>query len=308
MDAVIHIGLPKCGSTSIQGFLALNAEGLAARGIRYAPCDTRFTSQIELGIAALDAVGAGVANAHARRVFQLETPADMRQRAATFAAFLDAGIAQWPEALYVASSEHLAVWLDTPEKIAALDTFLTARFASVRYVVYLRPQSEIVLSNYSEGVHRGSTESFEAYLGHQSGGHNHRALVRRWEKALGEDRLSIRLLTPDFLTDSDLIADYCAQIGTLAQGLTRPPRLNSAMTDGEIRVRRVLNRVLALRKSGGGSNLVYRGALKLAHLLRLTGGAPHELPRGHRAAIEAQYAESNERLRARYFPDRKTLF
>ena len=42
MKAIIHIGTPKSGTTTIQSFLSLNRTALAEQGIRYAPYNYRW--------------------------------------------------------------------------------------------------------------------------------------------------------------------------------------------------------------------------------------------------------------------------
>jgi hypothetical protein len=308
MKALVHIGLPKAGSSSIQEFLKLNREALAGRGVRSAPFQPKFGSQFELGIAALDALGLPPERGMARLVTEVHTPDEARAYARRFTAFLDAGLNHWSEPLYIASSEHLAVWLNRPERVEALDRFLSARFAEVRYLVYLRPQADLVLSGYSERIRRGGSITLEAHLAEGRQAHDHLALVERWENAVGAGRLDVRLLTPATLTDGDLLTDFCAAMGTGVAGLARPPQMHGALQRGDIRFRQWLNRHLRMRRAGGGSNPLYMTALYAGRLLGLRGGAPLVLSPEQRARIEAQYATSNEALRARRFPDRPTLF
>lgn len=308
MRALIHIGLPKTGSSSIQEFLRLNRPALCARGIRHAPLDPRFGSQFELGALGLDAAGAVIEAEMARRVLNLRDDAQARDYAARARAFLDAGVAAWTEPLYVGSSEHLAAWIDRPERVRALDGALSARFDEVRYLVYLRPQVELLLSGYSERVLRGGTETLEAHLDKRRGVHDHDRLVRRWEQAVGAERLEVRLLRADFLQDGDLVRDFCAVLGTPPEGLAMPPRVRPSLSAGDIRFRRRLNRFLRLREQGGGDNPRYLVALRLGRLLGLRGGPQLRLTEAQRARIEADYADSNEALRVRRFPQRARLF
>ncbi|MCB1388704.1 MAG: hypothetical protein KDK12_06100 [Rhodobacteraceae bacterium] len=308
MKALIHIGLPKCGSTSIQEFLKLNGEELVRRGIRYAPLEPRFGSQFELGLAALETAGAVLDRDVARLVTGVRNAGDQRAYVRRFDAFLDAGLRSWTEATYVGSSEHLTSWLGRTERVQALDRFLSARFEAVRYVVYLRPQADIVLSGYSEHVRRGGSATLAEHLAQDRDWLDHLALVRRWEGAVGPARLDVRLLTADFLHGADLIADFCAVMSVSPEGLQMPPRMRGALPAGDIRLRRWLNRFLRVRQASGGWNRGYLAALRVGALLRLRGGQPLTLSADARARLEARFAESNEALRAARFPDRVRLF
>ena len=76
MKALIHIGLPKAGSSSIQEFLQMNREALAARGIRYARFDDRFGSQFELAATGVVNAGHTIVDEPARLVLGLRSPQD----------------------------------------------------------------------------------------------------------------------------------------------------------------------------------------------------------------------------------------
>lgn len=308
MKAIIHIGMPKAGSSSIQEFLKINREALLARGIRYAPLNPAFGSQFELAATGVVLSGGSIRDEDARKVLQLRTPADERAYVDRYRAVLDAGLRDWAEPLFVGSSEHILPWMDTPEPIAALDAFLNARFDEVRYVLYLRAQAEHLLSSYSERIRRGETLDLATHIEKRSKHLNLNHIARRWESVVGVGRLTIRLLTRDALVGGDLIQDFCAVLGTGRDGLTAPPRMNTALSVEEIALRRRLNRWLPVRRSGGGENFAYQTALRFAGRRLPRPGTPLTLTPELRAQIDATFAHSNERLRARRFPGRTTLF
>ena len=308
MKALVHIGLPKTGSSSIQQFLWLNREALAARGLRYARFNPRLGSQMELAATALALSGAAVPQGTGRLVLGLRGDGDDAALAARFLDWLDTQRAGWPEARFVASSEHLQAWLHRPAFIRALDSFLGERFTSVEYLLYLRPQADLLLSSYSERIRRGEALSLARHLDERPRALDFDAIVTRWEEALGAGRLHLRLLHPDALTGGALIPDFCDALGLSPEGLAEPARMNPSLGAAELAFRRRLNRLLPVRLADGRRNPWDLRALALWRRMRPEADAPLALSPDQRARIEALHAESNERLRARHFPARPTLF
>lgn len=308
MKAIIHIGMPKVGSSSIQEFLKLNRPALLTRGIRYAPLNPKFGSQFELAATGVVGAGESIRDPDARLVLQLRTPEDERAYADRYRQTLDGWLQGWQEPLFVGSSEHIVPWLNSPERIAALDRFLSTRFESVRYVLYLRDQGAHILSSYSERIRRGEDVDFSTHLEGRLKHLNLNMLVRRWEDAVGAARLDVRLLTRDALIGGDLIRDFCDVLGTARDGLQEPARMNTALSVEEIALRRRLNRRLSVRRQNGAYNRWYFWALRLLGRMLPRPGTPLSLSPEDRQRVDAQFATSNERLRARRFPTRATLF
>ncbi|MCB1346035.1 MAG: hypothetical protein KDK09_12450 [Rhodobacteraceae bacterium] len=308
MRAVIHIGMPKTGSSSIQEFLKLNREALLSRGIRYAPLNPAFGSQFEL--AATGVVGAGqtIRDAHSRLILQLPTPQAEAAYVDRYRQFLDDGLAHWTEDLFIASSEHIQPWLHQAAMMQALDRFLTARFTDVRYVIYLRDQAELMISSWSERIRRGETLDFDTHLDGRLKALNFNWIVTKWEEAVGADRLDVRLLTRDALVQGDLIHDFCAVMGTPRAGLAEPARMNTALSTQEAAVRRRVNRWLPVRRRNGRFSPLHYGLVRALMLVRRGVLTPLTLPPEARTRIAQHFARSNERLRARRFPDRTSLF
>lgn len=308
MKAVIHVGLPKTGSSSIQEFLSLNTEALRERGIRHAPYDPTKGSQYEFAVTALNAVDRPIPDGPPRAILGLHSDGDRQRYAQAYTDWLDAARPSWHEPLFVGSSEHLQAWLRGPKAIKALDDFLHARFSSVDYVLYLRSQTDLIVSNFSERVRRGDAISFEEHFENSLKRHDLFDIVNLWESAAGPDRVTVRLLTPGALTGGDLITDFCAILGTTPDGLARARRMNSALSAEETDLRLRLNRWLPVRRRDGTRNPLYGLALRL-----LGRGLPYPGTRltvtdAQRHRVEALFAESNERLRQARFADRDTLF
>ena len=308
MKAIIHIGLPKVGSSSIQEFLKINQQALLAQSIRYAPLDPQFGSQFELAATGRLEAGKLIPAPIILSVLNLKTPDEQRAYVQRFLDFLDAGLRDWSEATYVASSEHIQAWFHTRAQVAALDAFLRERFEDVRYVLYLKPQQNIVLSRYSERIRRGETLSLKTHMQGPMTEQDYDAIVTRWENAVGADALDVRLLTPDTLVNGDLIDDFCTVLGVQRSSMASPRRMNTSLSAENIELRRRVNQWLRVRKPDGRQNPWYYRVLNTLSRVWPDHATRLALTDAQRRAIEDRFADSNEALRQRRFPDRETLF
>lgn len=307
MKALIHIGMPKSGTSSIQAFLQQNRERISDQGLLYRRFEAGLGSQFEFAVIALSACGAEIQPQFERKILGLNTLAAQQDYSVRYAAFLDATLAEEAaHSCFVGSSEHIYAWLNSVEQIAALDQFLCARFSDVRYLLYLRNQQDHVLSSYSEAIRRGHSHSLDQHLERQ-GLVNHALRVDRWIKGVGRERLSLRIYAPDRLRNGDLLSDFCHQAGIVDTGLQRPGRENAALSAEEIRVRRVLNRLLPLQGADGRPHRIYLWALSMLKPL-MRHRTKLGLSAAQRAKVEALNAKGNERLRRRFFPKRPGLF
>ncbi len=307
MKALIHIGIPKSGTSSIQAFLALNRGALAAQGMLYARFNPIHGSQFELPVTALEACGDTVGPELERRRLGFASRADQSAYVGRYRDFLDRRLQTATQSLFIASSEHIHAWLDTAERVAALDAFLRQRFAEVQYLVYLRPQDELIASSYSEAVRRGASYDFQTHLTKYNR-LNHWARLKPWRAVVGRGRLHVRLTCRDALMGGTLLTDFCAVAGIDATGLRQPRRVNASLSKGEIALRRVLNRHLPVLGGDGRLHPLYRLALVgLRPLAALKPGKLRLSPM-ERAAILAEYQVGNEKLRKRFFADRDALF
>ncbi|MCL1627583.1 hypothetical protein M3N55_02460 [Roseibaca sp. V10] len=307
MKAVIHIGMPKSGTSTIQAFLDMNRDALSQRGVLYDRFDPRFGSQFELAIIGLSAVGRQIPPQFERKLLNLHTIDDVHNYTERYAAHLSKQLsAQNGHHCFVGSSEHLYAWLNSVEQIEALDKFLSQRFSQVQYILYLRAQEELVLSSYSEAIRRVHSHSLAQHLA-ASGRINHYIPVERWVGAVGRERLVLRVLSPDMLKDGDLLTDFCHHTGIGASDLLRPGRVNTAMSMEEVQIRRVLNRVLPRQGRDGDMHPLYRVALK-ALLATRRNRTPLALTKEQRAEIRQMNSPQNEALRQRFLPHLQTLF
>ena len=311
MHAIVHIGMPKAGSSSIQAWLQRNKVALARQGVVYdrlAAPGAPSSSQAELAVCVFDRMGRQLPSRWFWSAIGVLDEASQRAFAQSHTARFRASVRAAQGRVYVISAENLAATLRTGEEITALAQFLSEFFEEVRYVLYLRRQEEYVPSAYSQTIRRGANTSLQDVM---------RRIIRRdyfkmvecWATAVGRDALEVRLLEPDALIDGDLLADFAAVLGVDQTGFIIPDRLNESLS-------RAALEILCAHAAGhpaflenGHKNPAVARFTKL--LYTLDRDRTYEKPvltQGQVRKVRNACADSNERLRTAWFPDRAELF
>lgn len=178
--AIIHIGLNKTGTSSIQNFLGKNRAHLATRGFCYPN------------------LGDGSAAHHAA------------------AAALARGEGDTLRALVMAQMGETDTLLLSSEAFADLDdsAVIARLFADfeVEVVVYVREHLSHLVSWYQQDIQMGSmTCGLDAYGALKTGGFAPR--LEAWRRAFGAARMQVAIYDRQMLTAGDSLTDFMARIG-----------------------------------------------------------------------------------------------
>ena len=294
MEAILHIGVGKTGSSAIEQAVALNAGRLPDSGawrpvspaagrtrhIRlaaYAQRDDRFTRmRRSAGVTPEGLAGfrSAFEDEFAREV---ETaPPDCRR-----AILCDVGCCSLTEAAEV-------------ERLAAL---MGRLFERTRILVYLRRQDEHAVSRFQQNLRSGSVS--RRLLG-DSPYHDYAAFLDVWTSGFGDDNLIVRI----YPRTGDVIGDAFAAFGLDPDaGWVRPGMSNPRISvEGQLLLL-AFNR--AHRDTDGAA------AMRTGLIERLREACPGTGLRPSRAAARdfaRRFEASNEQVRRRWFPERSTLF
>lgn len=309
MKALVHIGTPKTGTTTLQSFLFANADALAAQGFRYHVDAAHPKPQRELGLAALSEVGDLPASAVARAMYRARTPAEQRATAEPALRALKAFPDRWSEPVALFSAEHIWGFLVSSDSIRAIDRIFSDVFEDVRYLVYLRQPSDLLLSRYSEALKFETDKSLDEFISRIPHDRHFRMSerLRKWVGVVGHDRIRVRLFDKASLVDGDLIADFCSAWGIEPTGLARPSPRNESLTQCAAEVLRALNGPVPYFLPSGERNLARTGLQKRVGELTAKGPKLAYLPQQLDKA-EAASRDDIEQVREAFFPDRKRLF
>lgn len=306
--ALVHIGLNKSGSTTIQTWLARNREALRDQGVAYEEFGTAgphgFDHAQGFPAVVLTRQGVRVPSASVRAAVGIARFEVQAARASAFEARAEQSFAQAEGATYVVSSEFIAAWLETRAKVEALDAWLSARFARVDYVVYLRDQTEWLASAFAQMIRTGGDRTMEDFIARR-GCNDYYGLVRMWTAAVGADRLAVRLLDRDFLRGGDLVADFAGLLGVDPRRTSLPPRMNESLSAASLWTLQRRNR-LSRRLEGLG--LARTGAALRGLGLPFDRGPKLRLTPEQASRVAAMNEGGNEKLRQWLFPDRPRLF
>ncbi len=203
MRIVLHIGLEKTGTTSIQAHCQRHAQALRAQGILY-PSDLGPGNHVDLAtaFAAFELTG------DMRLRAGVGTEAELASFGAQVVARLKRQVARARPRCLLLSNEHLSSRCYGAE-IGRLRDMLAGFSDDVRVLVYLRRQDRAVLSLYSSYLKGQGTRD----LAHMAAGTpwlDYRALLARWADAFGRDRLVVRRFPPP---RGSLIEDFSAAAG-----------------------------------------------------------------------------------------------
>ena len=307
MKAIVHIGAPKTGSSSIQAFLTMNTKALRRQGFRIGLDANTRNSHVDVPIAALAQIGRLPQSGDSRMRYgapDLPTAKGVLDKVTTdLAAF--AGL--YPKSTLIITAEHIMPWLKDVASVKSLDDLLSRYFEDLTYVVYLRSPAGMILSAFSERIKRGVGVAQDEFVKQRIANIDQFADVSRWVTAVGSERFKPRLLETNFLTNADLIADFAGICGIKLEGLETPERMNESLTAEAVEVLSLFNQRVPQIIDVATVNPMNRGVMRrvMRHPKSKT---PIRLTADQLAEIATATAESSEKLRAAYFPDRPVLY
>jgi len=305
-DLILHIGLSKTGTSSIQRVLGGQRVALAKLGVCYPaspgwanhgmlPASLVPLSRLgHFNPALWDGIGAEARLAQFRREFAAEMaalPASTR--------------------LVILSAEQCGGLLTTREDIARLRDLLAPFAAPIRVVVYLRRQDQHAASGYTQALRvAGINPPALPKAGPDRLPHyDYARMLEDWAAVFGADAMLVRIFDRASLLHGDAVDDFLALCDVpLAVPADHPDRLsNLSLTPAAIDLVRTLGARLKARPEGlSASSLLWRRfTAAVSDALPGRGWQPHP---AEAAAFLARFDQVNEAVRQRWFPDRPSLF
>lgn len=313
---LIHAGMPKTGTTSLQTFFAVNRKALLARGALYpaslgwrnhvrlaAALHRAPTPQLKLAIAETGAADAGALRALlddglAREVADACAEADAAGRAR-------------PDTLVI-SSEFFWSMPEGGDLLRALAAWAGAHAARTEVLIYLRRQDAFAVSMASTRARDGEPgEGFAAPIFPQTPRRAYRypKCLDGVREAFGRGAITLKLFDGADLIGGDVISDALAvwDLGAV-DGLIRPPRRNPSLRPA---MQAWLGHLATLDQAryGRGAGAGARDdKVDLSAVIERHGGRGRRPAQADADAFMQKFAAGNERVRAEWFPDRAQLF
>ncbi|CAM4134512.1 hypothetical protein [Palleronia rufa] len=286
----LHIGMPKCASSTIQGALKARSGELAGHGLSYAVTD--FAGTEGQGNATLLA-------AHIRSEQIREATAELDQ---LLAGDQDA----------ILSSEVMVGLARTRNANWLIDN-AAARGLETRILCYVRRQDHWIESDFKQHIKGGSdfSDPIRTLIGNRTRSRvlDYHWLLSNWARVAGQENIALVPLCSG-QTDTYALEQFVAWTGrdpALAQQLVLPRRNVSppvALVEPARHLKRVLQRD---GKSIAEIQSALRTFLTNAPAMLDLPKRRFILPRQDRQALVAKFADSNARLSADFY-DGKPVF
>lgn len=244
MRALLHIGLEKTGTTSIQQFLTLNAGRLRGSGTWV--CESQHRgNNFHLALASF----APFRQDSLLRTIGINKPNDFEVFASRQERLLKAEVAAAAKAgctTFVISSEHLQSRLTSHADLAKLKHMLSAAgLNQVEVVVYLRSPLRIALSHHGMAIKKGVHIDDQALLpGNPRVSHilDFEKMIDLWQTCFGSAAMNVRLY-PEGAGSDAILRDFARQIGVESEfeNFDLPPRANTNLSEEALLILNTVN-------------------------------------------------------------------
>ena len=300
---ILHIGVEKTGTTSIQSALAHDRDRLVTRGILY-PRLFGSENHMEIPVHAMN----DEINDELRQNELAKADCSLHDYRERLVERLGSEIAQSDCDTLLLSNEHCHSRLIAPGTLDRLKTLLDQFAPRVEIVVYLRRQDQLAVSLHSTRVKLGGHGPILPPVGEHGPGpyFNFRSLLRRYSHVFGQDAMRVRLFERDRLVGANVVTDFYHVAGL---GLPAPdlPRANASLSARQNAFLERFNAIFPLMKDGRLNPM--RGPI-FDVVSNVCTGAPFRPARADAVAFYKHFREGNDFVKQHYFPDidRETLF
>lgn len=208
---ILHIGLEKTGTTTIQRVFNSNSELLMDKGVYY----PRYFGE-ENHVCLYNYAKSKSAIDELRIYSGLKSEDDVEKFRIDFRdMFLKDVKDKNPEYL-VLSNEHLSSRLSGVEGVSRLKELLESISDDIKVVMYVRNIFDFLVSSYSTAIKCGETKSFIDYIPDGKElpfRYKLSSVVKLWLTVFGKDRVLIRPFSRAHLVDGDILSDFISGAG-----------------------------------------------------------------------------------------------
>ena len=308
LKAIVHIGIEKTGTTSIQHFLHLNRRRLAKAGFHFLRSAGKINNRTLPAYCIDDSYpdeyleGCGVVSASDRLQFR-ETVCDDLHRE----------ISELPSSIHtvVISSEHFHSRLPGLHNVERVRDLLKPLFDDIRVICYLREQSAACTSWYSTSLKNGESETLNQFMRRCSPANyyfNYQKVLGNWERVFGEGTIEAGIFDRSQLLNGDLLDDFAARLDPALVGQLKKSarRENESLRpEGQAILRGLNSALFDGSKEPDIERLRERCLDYIYHHLR---GRGERLDLRQQRRFYADFRDSNDAVKARYFPELPVLF
>ncbi len=225
--AVLHIGIEKTGTTSIQEFLHLNRKLLQVQSINF---PSFLGTRNHLKLAAFCMNDDNITQFAKQN--SIDTPQQKKEWNKSLEKKFSNEIKQISKQVstVIFSSEHFASYLKSQNEILRLKDFLSTFFYQFQVIIYIRRQDLIACSmagtmakaGIENGIATGNNIIRKQY-------YNFDKTLKKWSLAFGKENICLRVFEESKLLQGDLILDFMHAAGIKNNpDFSLPSRLNTS--------------------------------------------------------------------------------
>lgn len=137
-----------------------------------------------------------------------------------------------------------------------LRDYLDARFGKLLIVGYVRPPASFLASSFQQRVKSGTLNSFNLMRMYR----NYRATFEKFDEVFGRNRVQLWKFDPETFPEGDVVSDFCRRLG-ISLPRRGTLRLNESLSDHAVAAFYTYNKLgkyagMNLLRSAGGKALV----------------------------------------------------
>ena len=303
----LHIGTEKTGTSTIQEFLFQNRENLMRQGYYYLHMEGRTEYRdLPAYCMNMDRVD---------RYFKINFIDSKEKRLEFNNRFIidfHQKMKNLPDHIHtlIISSEHFSSRLRFPDELEKLKQLLRDYTEDITVICYLRNQADKLLSQYSTRVKTGASIKIENFYKNfiSSNKNNYESKLDLWGGVFGKNNLEVKIFDKKEFHNNSLLDDFIQIIdkNLLTELNMEISQKNESLSKNGIYFARLVNRIIPAFNHKKGSSKMNRILLDL--ITRFIKGKPLVLSNSQYNELTGYFASSNEKVRSRYFPQRKSLF
>ena len=308
MKAIVHIGTEKTGTTSIQRFLFHNRKALKGAGYHFVQSAGKTNNRALPAYCVSDDAYDDFLNGKG-----ISTPEGREKFRRNFIRKFESEIESLPDSIHtvVISSEHFHSRLRSEQEMENVYKLLSTYFDSIKIVCYLREQGTTCTSYYSTTLRAGETKSFSEFLRActpRNYYYNYYEMLGQWEKHFGFEALDVSLFDQDKFLNGDLLDDFTAKIDPkLVGALDKRIKIeNESLRPTGQALARAINCAFPVRTVRAELLPIRERLQEIVY--RELKGKGRQPSLATRKEIFNFFLESNEKLKAKYFPDVENIF
>ena len=279
-DCILHIGMPKTGTTAIQSSLF---KSLRDKRFRLVTLDSYF------GNRTMSAAFMPTEFGRASIFFRGVGPDRMRTIQSNAIAYLDRRLRQARRSGQVPIMSAEMIWMFSEEQLRVLASFLADRGFRPRVYGYLRAPLDMLESVLQQKIKVGRTEPWKELLEMMEGRPLRRG-ISVLDDVFGQAAVDLEYYDPDSFAGKCVVMDFCERAGIEFNG-DEVVRVNESLNMNAIKFLHAIGRYRIAQGKSMPASMTAMELLKwesLVHVLRAVPGPPLRL----HSSLTSTFADS----------------